>query len=205
MARAGGSSGAYVFDLGSGQELYASKADVARMPAYRREALHDGRRAARHGPEGRLTTTVLSAALPDETGVIAGNVVLRGGGESDLQHRVGDGPGEAAHPGRPATDRRARDRRRVGLRRLPRRPRVRLPAHQRGRPAQRAVLQPWPDRQVRAVLPGESGPIRRAGLREGARARGREDHRLGPRRAHPGGDDAAVGVDVARRCRRSCA
>jgi D-alanyl-D-alanine carboxypeptidase/D-alanyl-D-alanine-endopeptidase (penicillin-binding protein 4) len=33
MARAGTYSGAYVVDLGTGQELYASKADTARMPA----------------------------------------------------------------------------------------------------------------------------------------------------------------------------
>jgi serine-type D-Ala-D-Ala carboxypeptidase/endopeptidase (penicillin-binding protein 4) len=81
MGRAGAFSGAYVVDLGSGQELYASKADVARMPASVEKLYTTAGTLLRLGPEGRLTTSVLSAALPDETGVIAGNVVLRGGGD----------------------------------------------------------------------------------------------------------------------------
>jgi D-alanyl-D-alanine carboxypeptidase/D-alanyl-D-alanine-endopeptidase (penicillin-binding protein 4) len=35
----------------------------------------------RYGADGRLTTSVLSSGLPDETGTINGNVVLRGGGD----------------------------------------------------------------------------------------------------------------------------
>src|SRR4051794_4349613 len=81
MARAGASSGAYVVDLGSGQELYAAKADVGRMPASVEKLYTTAGALLRHGPEGRITTTVLSATLPDETGVIAGNVVLKGGGD----------------------------------------------------------------------------------------------------------------------------
>jgi D-alanyl-D-alanine carboxypeptidase/D-alanyl-D-alanine-endopeptidase (penicillin-binding protein 4) len=81
MARAGGASGAYVVDLGTGQDLYSSKADVARMPASVEKLYTTAGALLRHGPEGRLTTTVLSTALPDETGAIAGNVVLRGGGD----------------------------------------------------------------------------------------------------------------------------
>jgi D-alanyl-D-alanine carboxypeptidase/D-alanyl-D-alanine-endopeptidase (penicillin-binding protein 4) len=81
MARAGASSGAYVVDLGSGQELYASKADVARMPASVEKLYTTAGTLLRYGPEGRITTTVLSATLPDEAGVIGGNVVLRGAGD----------------------------------------------------------------------------------------------------------------------------
>ena len=81
MARAGAYSGAYVIDLGTGQELYASQPDVARMPASVNKLYTSAAALLRYGPEGRLTTTVLSQGLPDETGTIAGNLVLRGGGD----------------------------------------------------------------------------------------------------------------------------
>ena len=38
----------------------------------------------RYGPEGTLTTRVLATALPDETGTITGDLVLRGGGDPTL-------------------------------------------------------------------------------------------------------------------------
>jgi D-alanyl-D-alanine carboxypeptidase/D-alanyl-D-alanine-endopeptidase (penicillin-binding protein 4) len=81
MARAGASSGAYVLDLGSGTELYASKADVGRMPASVEKLYTTAGALLRYGADGHLATSVLSAGLPDETGTIAGNVVLRGGGD----------------------------------------------------------------------------------------------------------------------------
>jgi D-alanyl-D-alanine carboxypeptidase/D-alanyl-D-alanine-endopeptidase (penicillin-binding protein 4) len=81
MARAGAYSGAYALDLGSGTELYASKADVGRMPASVNKLYTTAGALLRYGADGRLTTTVLSAGLPDETGTIAGNLVLRGGGD----------------------------------------------------------------------------------------------------------------------------
>jgi D-alanyl-D-alanine carboxypeptidase/D-alanyl-D-alanine-endopeptidase (penicillin-binding protein 4) len=81
MARAGAASGAYVVDLGTGTELYASKADVGRMPASVNKLYTTAGALLRYGADGRLTTSVLSAGLPDETGTINGNVVLRGGGD----------------------------------------------------------------------------------------------------------------------------
>src|SRR3954451_461807 len=81
MARAGGSSGAYVLDLGSRTELYASKPDVGRMPASVNKLYTSATALLRYGADGRLTTTVLSNTLPDETGTIDGNVALRGGGD----------------------------------------------------------------------------------------------------------------------------
>ena len=72
-----------------------------------------------------------------------------------------------------------------------------LPHRVLGRPAQRAVVQPRPHRQAAPVLPGQPGPVRGAGVREGARARGRADHREGPRGHHAGGDDAVLGVELA--------
>ena len=81
MARAGASSGAYVVDLGSGTELYASKADVGRMPASVNKLYTSATALLRYGADGHLTTSVLSNGLPDETGTITGNVVIRGGGD----------------------------------------------------------------------------------------------------------------------------
>ena len=61
----GASSGAYVVDLGTGAELYASKADVAPHARVGREALHDAPRALlRYGADGHLTTSVLADGLP---------------------------------------------------------------------------------------------------------------------------------------------
>lgn len=81
MARAGAYSGAYVVDLGTGQELYASKADTKRMPASVEKLYTSATAMLLYGPEATLTTSVLANALPDETGTITGNVVLRGGGD----------------------------------------------------------------------------------------------------------------------------
>jgi D-alanyl-D-alanine carboxypeptidase/D-alanyl-D-alanine-endopeptidase (penicillin-binding protein 4) len=81
MARAGAFSGAYVVDLGSGRELYASKADVARMPASVNKLYTSATALLRYGADGHLTTSVLSSTLPDETGTITGDIVLRGGGD----------------------------------------------------------------------------------------------------------------------------
>jgi D-alanyl-D-alanine carboxypeptidase/D-alanyl-D-alanine-endopeptidase (penicillin-binding protein 4) len=81
MARAGGSSGAYVIDLGSEQELYAAKPDVARMPASVNKLYTTATALLRYGPDGTFTTEVLADSVPDDAGRIAGDVVLRGGGD----------------------------------------------------------------------------------------------------------------------------
>ena len=81
MARAGGSSGAYVLDLTNGRELYAGKPDVGRMPASVEKLYTSSTALLLHGADGHLTTTVLADQLPDETGTIAGDIVLRGGGD----------------------------------------------------------------------------------------------------------------------------
>jgi D-alanyl-D-alanine carboxypeptidase/D-alanyl-D-alanine-endopeptidase (penicillin-binding protein 4) len=77
-------SGAYVVDLGSGQEIYARKPDVDRMPASVEKLYTTAGALLRYGPEGRLTTEVLATALPDESGTITGDLVLRGGGDPTL-------------------------------------------------------------------------------------------------------------------------
>jgi D-alanyl-D-alanine carboxypeptidase/D-alanyl-D-alanine-endopeptidase (penicillin-binding protein 4) len=81
MARAGAASGAYVVDVGTGTELYASLPDADRMPASVEKLYTSATALLRYGPDGTLKTTVLSAGLPDETGLITGDVVLRGIGD----------------------------------------------------------------------------------------------------------------------------
>ena len=81
MARAGSYSGAYVVDMDTGEQIYASKADVARMPASVEKLYTSATAMLLYGPEGTLTTSVLSTSLPDAAGVITGDVALRGGGD----------------------------------------------------------------------------------------------------------------------------
>ncbi len=81
MAKAGSAAGAYVVDVGSGQELYAYNADVERIPASVEKLYTSSAALLRYGDEGRLSTTVLSAGVPDDDGELAGDLVLRGGGD----------------------------------------------------------------------------------------------------------------------------
>jgi D-alanyl-D-alanine carboxypeptidase/D-alanyl-D-alanine-endopeptidase (penicillin-binding protein 4) len=81
MARSGAASGAYVVDVSSGQEIYAFRPDAGRIPASVEKLYTAAGALLTYGPEGHLTTRVLAEALPDETGTIAGDVVLRGGGD----------------------------------------------------------------------------------------------------------------------------
>src|SRR4051812_37263336 len=81
MAHAGGSAGAYVADLDTGRALYANRADVRRMPASVEKLYTTATAMLLYGTTGKLTTTVLANAVPDEGGVIDGNLVLRGGGD----------------------------------------------------------------------------------------------------------------------------
>jgi D-alanyl-D-alanine carboxypeptidase/D-alanyl-D-alanine-endopeptidase (penicillin-binding protein 4) len=81
MARAGAYSGAYAVDLDTGRVLYANRADVPRMPASVNKLYTASTALLLYGAEGHLTTSVLSSALPDETGLIEGDLVLRGGGD----------------------------------------------------------------------------------------------------------------------------
>jgi D-alanyl-D-alanine carboxypeptidase/D-alanyl-D-alanine-endopeptidase (penicillin-binding protein 4) len=81
MGRAGASSGAYVVDLDTGRQLYAKRADVRRMPASVEKLYTTATAMLLYGTEGHLTTSVLAPSLPDETGVIDGDLVLKGGGD----------------------------------------------------------------------------------------------------------------------------
>jgi serine-type D-Ala-D-Ala carboxypeptidase/endopeptidase (penicillin-binding protein 4) len=81
MGHAGSAAGAYVVDVGTGQELYSYNADVERIPASVEKLYTSSAALLRYGAKGRLSTTVLSDGVPDDDGELAGNLVLRGGGD----------------------------------------------------------------------------------------------------------------------------
>ena len=195
MQRAGAASGAYVVDLDTGQELYSRSADVARIPASVNKLYTTAAALRAYGRLGQLTTEVLGDAAPDEKGVVAGNLYLRGNGDPSF------GPAQAAGLARVLVG--------SGLTRVtgtvigdesrfdapPRRPVVRLPHRLLGRPAQRPLLQPRRDRRPLPPLPDRSRPLRgrevpaRAAPPRRARAEGRpgrRDARRAPRRSASG-------------------
>lgn len=88
MRQAGGSSGAYVVDLGTGAELFARNADVPRVPASVEKLYTTATALLRFGPEATLRTTVLAGAAPDETGLLEGDLYLRGGGDPAFDARA---------------------------------------------------------------------------------------------------------------------
>ena len=87
MRHAGTGSGAYVVDLDSGRELYNRGADIARIPASVNKLYTTATALTRFGPDGQLVTEVLGGAQPDELGVLAGNLYLRGGGDPTFGRR----------------------------------------------------------------------------------------------------------------------
>jgi serine-type D-Ala-D-Ala carboxypeptidase/endopeptidase (penicillin-binding protein 4) len=84
MRAAGAYSGAYVVDVDTGRTLYSRRADVPRMPASVEKLYTSSTALLLYGAQGHLTTTVLADALPDATGLVPGNLVLRGGGDPTL-------------------------------------------------------------------------------------------------------------------------
>jgi D-alanyl-D-alanine carboxypeptidase/D-alanyl-D-alanine-endopeptidase (penicillin-binding protein 4) len=81
MAASGPAAGAYVVDLDTGAPLFAFNPDVQRIPASVNKLFTTSTALQRFGPDRTLQTEVLADAAPDETGVVAGNVYLRGGGD----------------------------------------------------------------------------------------------------------------------------
>jgi D-alanyl-D-alanine carboxypeptidase/D-alanyl-D-alanine-endopeptidase (penicillin-binding protein 4) len=84
MRAAGAYSGAYVVDMDTGRTLYSKRADVPRMPASVEKLYTSSTALLLYGAQGHLTTTVLAPALPDDTGLVQGDLVLRGGGDPTL-------------------------------------------------------------------------------------------------------------------------
>jgi serine-type D-Ala-D-Ala carboxypeptidase/endopeptidase (penicillin-binding protein 4) len=84
MRWAGGGSGALVVDLDTGEQLYASRADVPRVPASVEKLYTTSTALVRLGPDTQLPTTVLAAAPLDLAGVLEGDLYLRGAGDPTL-------------------------------------------------------------------------------------------------------------------------
>ncbi len=82
MAKAGASSGAHVVDLTTGRTLYAKNATVPRVPASVEKLFTSAAALRSFGPGGTIPTDVLGAAAVDPaTGVLTGNLYLRGNGD----------------------------------------------------------------------------------------------------------------------------
>jgi D-alanyl-D-alanine carboxypeptidase/D-alanyl-D-alanine-endopeptidase (penicillin-binding protein 4) len=84
MARAGSGSSAYVLDLDSGRAIYKKAASTPRMPASVEKLYTSATALLRYGPDTALNTQVLADYAPDPTGVLNGNLYLRGGGDPTL-------------------------------------------------------------------------------------------------------------------------
>jgi D-alanyl-D-alanine carboxypeptidase/D-alanyl-D-alanine-endopeptidase (penicillin-binding protein 4) len=81
MAKAGVGSGAYVVDLDTGAPIYARAGDTPRIPASVNKLYTTSAALRTYGPEGELVTEVLGTEALDPTGVLNGNLYLRGGGD----------------------------------------------------------------------------------------------------------------------------
>jgi D-alanyl-D-alanine carboxypeptidase/D-alanyl-D-alanine-endopeptidase (penicillin-binding protein 4) len=82
MAKAGSASGAHVVDLDTGRTLYSEDASVRRIPASVEKLYTTAALLGRFGAEGAIQTELLGAAAVDPaTGVLDGNLYLRGNGD----------------------------------------------------------------------------------------------------------------------------
>jgi D-alanyl-D-alanine carboxypeptidase/D-alanyl-D-alanine-endopeptidase (penicillin-binding protein 4) len=84
VGRASAFSGVYVRDLDTGRTLFASKADVARVPASVEKLYTTSAALLRFGPDATLKTTVAGEGFMDPDGVWRGNLYLHGGGDPTL-------------------------------------------------------------------------------------------------------------------------
>jgi serine-type D-Ala-D-Ala carboxypeptidase/endopeptidase (penicillin-binding protein 4) len=86
MGKAGPAAGAYVVNVGTGQELYSYNADVERIPASVEKLYTSSTALLRLGPATTLTTKISGAGALDATGVWRGSLYLRGGGDPTLSN-----------------------------------------------------------------------------------------------------------------------
>jgi D-alanyl-D-alanine carboxypeptidase/D-alanyl-D-alanine-endopeptidase (penicillin-binding protein 4) len=77
----GGSNGALVEDLNTGQTLYSYKAAVGRIPASNEKIYTTSTALLRFGPAATLPTTIEGVGTLQSDGTFAGSVYLRGGGD----------------------------------------------------------------------------------------------------------------------------
>jgi D-alanyl-D-alanine carboxypeptidase/D-alanyl-D-alanine-endopeptidase (penicillin-binding protein 4) len=80
--------GIHVRDLDSGETLFDHNGEKLFLPASNAKLFSTALGLTRLGPEYRFTTTVVSSATPSPEGVVAGDLVLVGGGDPNLSSRV---------------------------------------------------------------------------------------------------------------------
>jgi D-alanyl-D-alanine carboxypeptidase/D-alanyl-D-alanine-endopeptidase (penicillin-binding protein 4) len=83
MRAAGGGSGAWVSETGSGRVVASIRSEKQRAPASVQKLLTAAAALDRLGPDYRFETSVLAAAQPVE-GVLTGDLYLRGSGDPSL-------------------------------------------------------------------------------------------------------------------------
>lgn len=81
---AGGMSGAYARDLGTGTELINVRGDRPRIPASVEKLFVTATALLRFGAAGQLSTRAVSAAEISSDGTLAGDLYLVGGGDPEL-------------------------------------------------------------------------------------------------------------------------
>jgi serine-type D-Ala-D-Ala carboxypeptidase/endopeptidase (penicillin-binding protein 4) len=81
MRLAGSASGAYVYDISAGKQIFAWRAGTPRILASNTKLFTSATALARFGPDGTLGTEVLGDGQLADDGVWHGNLYLRGGGD----------------------------------------------------------------------------------------------------------------------------
>jgi serine-type D-Ala-D-Ala carboxypeptidase/endopeptidase (penicillin-binding protein 4) len=81
MRLSGSASGAYVYDISAGKQIFAWRAGTPRILASNTKLFTSAAALARFGSEGTLGTEVLGDGQLEDDGVWRGNLYLRGGGD----------------------------------------------------------------------------------------------------------------------------
>jgi serine-type D-Ala-D-Ala carboxypeptidase/endopeptidase (penicillin-binding protein 4) len=81
MRDIGGTSGAYVVDLKTGQPLFAQAPDIGRLPASVEKLYTTSTALLRFGSTATLSTSILGNGTIDAQGVWHGDLYLKGGGD----------------------------------------------------------------------------------------------------------------------------
>lgn len=81
MNRASARSGAYVYDLTDHKGLYSRRATRRRILASNTKLFTTAAALDKFGTRGRFETEVLADQLPNERGIVRGDLYLRGGGD----------------------------------------------------------------------------------------------------------------------------
>ena len=116
MRHASAYSGAYVYDIGDGEQLFARRATKRRILASNTKLFTTAAVLDRFGAGARFNTEVLADRLPNAKGVVRGNLYLRGGGDPSFGSASF---AERAYGGGGATlEHLAREVERAGVRRI---------------------------------------------------------------------------------------